>query len=73
MKLIKRKGHDNTVRKVYNDDRTKVYGVVGTVEDLLKEGIFDYCDYSGETWAFVNQKLSAVFGRTREEVLPHEA
>ena len=48
------------------------FGVVGTVGDLLQEGILEYADYSPETWAFlpapgVIQKPR--FGKTRQDAL----
>ena len=36
MKFLKRKGDESTIRKVWNDDKTILYGVIGTVEDMLK-------------------------------------
>ena len=43
MKFLKRKGDETTIRKVWNDDKTILYGVVGTVEDMLKVGLLEYC------------------------------
>lgn len=49
MKFMKNKGYEETtLRKVRNDDKTILYGVVGTVGDLLKVGILDWCDYDKE-------------------------
>lgn len=48
------------------------FGVVGTVGDLLREGIFEYCDYSPEIWAFLPAPGAIQkprFGATREAVL----
>ena len=45
MKFLKRKGDETTIRKVWNDDKTILYGVVGTVEDMLKVGLLEYCGY----------------------------
>ena len=39
MKLTKKKGYEGTIRKVLNDEKTKVIGVVGTVRDLLAENL----------------------------------
>lgn len=70
MKFIKKKGHDNTVRTVMDDDKTIVHGVVGTVNDLLKEGILNYCGCEKDIWCFIpkSNKLPAKFGKTREDV-----
>lgn len=45
MKFLKRKGDESTIRKVWNDDKTILYGVIGTVEDMLKVGLLEYCGY----------------------------
>ena len=39
MKLTKKKNDDSTIRKVYNDDKSICYGLVGKISDLLKEGV----------------------------------
>lgn len=66
------KCYQGTVRKVWNDDRTVCLGVVGTVGDLLREGIFEFCAWSPDTWSFVSAfdpYQGVRFGRTRESVL----
>lgn len=48
------------------------FGIVGTVGDFLHEGIFEYCDYSPETWAFIptpGTKQNVYFEATREAAL----
>lgn len=71
MKFTSKKGDTSTLRKVWSDNKEVCYGIVGTVEDLLAAKIFDYCDYSSDTWAYIpkdnNQK--AWFGATREAAL----
>lgn len=72
MKFTKKRGCDDTLRKVWSDDKEVCFGVVGTVGDLLKNGILEYADYSPETWAFlpapgVIQK--PWFGKNREDAL----
>lgn len=72
MKFLKKRDYNGSIRKVWSDDKEVCFGVVGTVGDLLKEGIFEYADYSPETWAFlpppgVIQK--PWFGETREAAL----
>ena len=44
MKLLKKHGYEGSIRKVANDEKTKVLGIIGTVEDLVAEHVFDYCD-----------------------------
>lgn len=53
MKLMKKRGYEGSLRKVWSDDKEVCFGVVGTVGDLLKDGILEYCDYSPETWMFI--------------------
>ena len=75
MKFITRKGHeDTTIRKVVNDDKTKVIGVVGTVGDMLKVGLLEWCEYDINLWCFLSAPGSALkdrFGKTREEATAH--
>lgn len=66
MKLMKKKGYEGSIRKVY--DGLNYLGVIGTVGDLLKEEILEYCDYSRTTWAFISLK-EAYFGASRQDVL----
>lgn len=70
MKFMKNKGYEETtLRKVRNDDKTILYGVVGTVGDLLKVGILDYCDYDKDLWLFLPKSniQNGHFGKTRSE------
>ena len=72
MKFTKKRGHEGSIRKVWSDDKEVRFGVVGTVGDLLQQGILEYADCSPETWAFlpapgVLQK--PWFGKTREDAL----
>ena len=46
MKFTKKRDYTGSIRKVWSDDKEVCFGVVGTVGDLLREGIFEYCDYS---------------------------
>lgn len=54
MRYLKKKGYDGTIRKVVSDDLSKVYGIVGTVEDMLKEGVLEYCDGSKTQWCMIS-------------------
>lgn len=72
MKFTKRVNSDSTIRKVWSNDKEVCFGIVGTVKDLLKEGILVYCDYDLETWAFVpfpGILHKTWFGDTREKAL----
>ena len=53
MKFMKKRNYDGSLRKVWSDDKEVCFGVVGTVGDLLKEGILEYADYSRLFWASV--------------------
>ena len=72
MKFLKRKGDETTIRKVWNDDKTILHGVVGTVEDMLKVGLLEYCGYPKTVWCFLanpETSLSDRFAPTREEAV----
>ena len=72
MKFLKRKGDETTIRKVWNDDKTILYGVVGTVEDMLKVGLLEYCGYPKTVWCFLanpETSLSDQFAPTKEEAV----
>ena len=69
MKFTKQRGDDSTIRKVYNDDKSVLYGVVGTVGDLLKANILEYCNYHTSYYCFLSAPGSGKqdrFGTTRE-------
>ena len=71
MKLTKRRDYTGSIRKVWSDNKEECFGVVGTVGDFLQEGIFEYCDYSPETWAFIPVQATQKvwFGATRDAAL----
>lgn len=72
MRFTKPVGSTDTLRKVWNNDKSELYGVVGKVGDMLKEGILERCDYSHETWCYLPCKAihtGGNFGKTREEAL----
>lgn len=52
-RYFKKKGYDNTMRSVTSDDKSTVYGVMGTVGDLLAVGVLQMCDAAHETWCFI--------------------
>lgn len=68
MRFTKKKDDTSTVRKVWNDDKSTCFGIVGTVEDLLSIGLFDYCTADKRLWAFVPRVdvQNAQFGDSRE-------
>lgn len=72
MRYTKKKNYQGTIRKVWDDNKEICYGVVGTVGDMLTEGILDYCDGSPGTWMFIpapGTSYKTRFGRTREETV----
>ena len=71
MKFTKKKDDASTIRKVYNDDKTICYGLVGKISDLLKEGVLDWSDYPGHLWLFlgINGSIPDRYGKPREEAL----
>ncbi|MCD7902661.1 MAG: hypothetical protein LUF91_02625 [Oscillospiraceae bacterium] len=71
MKLLQKKNYTGTIRQVRNDEKTKCIAVVGTVADLLKEGILDFCDCDGDLWLAISneRKVDNHFGKTRDEAL----
>lgn len=71
MKFTKKKDDASTIRKVYNDDKTVLYGLVGKIRDLLKAGILDWSDYPDTLWLFLgaNSSIPDRYGKTREEAL----
>lgn len=71
MKYTKKKDYDGTIRKVWNDDKSELLGVVGKVGDLLAEGILDECDTSNDKWMCIPRINwnNAGFGDTREEAI----
>lgn len=72
MKFLKKRDYSGSIRKVCSDDKEVCFGAVGTVGDLLQEGILEYADYSSETWAFIPAPgiiQKPCFGATREAAL----
>ena len=69
MKLLKKKGYEGTMRKVVNDDKTQVMGIVGTVDDLLKEKVLDICNAPRGYWGCVRPDCKAFFAGNREDAI----
>lgn len=72
MKMTRKSGYNGSLRKVWNDEKTKCYGVVGTVGDFLAAGILRATDAPSNVWAFIynpNTDGRAVFADTKEAVL----
>lgn len=54
MKLTKKKNDDSTLRRIWNDEKTEILGVVGTFKDLLAAGIVEkVTQYSFDTWCCI--------------------
>lgn len=71
MKLLKKHGYKGTIRKVTDNKRIAITGIIGTVGDLIDAEIFEDCNCPREMWAYVpNDKMIKVkFAKTREEVV----
>lgn len=72
LKFFKKRGYDGTIRKVWTADKEVCFGLVGTVEDLLKEKVIEWCDYNDDIWVFIPYLgilQEANFGKTREEAV----
>ena len=72
MKFMKRRDDNGSIRKVWSDDKEVCFGVVGTVGDLIQEGILEYADYPPGTWAFIPAPgviQKPRFGKSREDAL----
>lgn len=72
LKFFKKRGYDGTIRKVWTADKEVCFGLVGTVEDLLKERVLEWCDYNDDIWVlipYLGILQEANFGKTREEAV----
>lgn len=72
MKFTKKRDYSSTIRKVWNDEKTECYGLIGTVGDLLEEKILDYCNAPANTWAFLpfdGMKYTVCFADTKDGAL----
>lgn len=74
MKFMKRKGTgETTVRAVWNDEKSKILCVVGTVEDLEKIGLLYPSDLKKTEWLAISNsdEFDNHFGKTRVEAVKH--
>ena len=72
MKFTKKRDYEGSIRKVWSDDKEVCFGIVGTVGDLLKAGILEYCDYSADGWCYLPAPgiiQKTWFGVSREDAL----
>ena len=73
MNLTKKKNDAGSIRKVWNNDKTRCYGVVGVIRDLIQSGILEYSDYDNALWCFIpaasGPGYDAHFGKTCSEAL----
>lgn len=74
----KRKGDNSSIRKVLNDERTKVLAIVGTIQDLMDANLVSITpgkeQYSRDTYMCIpNSTLGFAtwkgFGATAEEAV----
>lgn len=72
MKFLKNKKYEETtIRKVVNDEKTVVIGIVGTVGDMLKIGLLEECDGNPNDWCFLSKDGKAKFAPTRQWATAH--
>ena len=74
MKFLKKRDYAGTVRKIVNDDKTEVLGIVGTFKDLMDLGIVEQVtNYSWDTWCCIpspgRSETWKGIGATREEAI----
>lgn len=71
MKFTRKKDDTSTIRKVWDDEKTVCYGVVGTVSDFLSNGILIESTYDKEKWLYLPKEKpnNGQVGSTREEAL----
>ena len=69
MKFLKKHNYEGTLRKITDDNKTGVLGIVGTVEDLIKERVLDYCDAPRESWCCVRPDYKAFFAENRADAI----
>lgn len=74
MKFLKKRDYTGTVRKIVNDDKTEVLGIVGTFKDLMELGIVEeVTNYSWDTWCCIpgpgRIEIWNGIGATREEAI----
>lgn len=63
---------ETTIRIVWRNDFEMMFGVVGTVEDMLNAKIVKWCELSHDLWVFLpapGVMKQPYFGKTREEAL----
>ena len=66
----KRANYEGSIRKVYNDDKTEILGLIGSIDDLLKEGIMDSCEFPKSDWCFIPQNCSLpMFDESKEKLI----
>lgn len=73
MKFTRKKDDISTIRKVWNDEKTVCYGVVGTIGDFLSSGILTQSTYDRDKWLYLPKESpdNGQVGNTREEAVRH--
>lgn len=70
MKILKKKNYDGSIRILATNDKKYRLGLIGTVGDLLKDNILDYCDYDVCDWCYIPNGVGNVkFAATRDDLL----
>ena len=76
MKMLKSKNYpDSSIRKITNDERTKVLAIVGEIKDLMEVGLIESksrIQFSLDTWMCIPAKgfdKGTGIGRSRDEAV----
>lgn len=75
MKFLKNKNNPESIRKITDDERTKVLAVVGQIKDLMEIGLIEpksRIQFSGDTWMCIPAKgfdKNTGIGSTRDEAV----
>ena len=70
MKVIKRNDYCGTIRKVVNDEKTKVLYIFGTVKDLLKEEVIfpDNTKGNMNKWLLIDKNENIIEFDSKDEI-----
>ena len=66
MKVLRRKNDMGTIRTIKNDNKTKTYGIMGTVEDMITMNIIIHCDTPHDWWTFIDMTGKATFFQDKD-------
>lgn len=75
MKMLKSNKYPESIRKIVNDERTKVLAIVGEIKDLMEVGLIEpksRIQFSGDTWMCIPAEgfyKNTGIGRNRDEAV----